>query len=57
MPIVEIIVVLIVAGLVWWLIESVLPIPDPFKTVIRVVLVLALCLWLLNLVGLLNLRT
>jgi len=39
-------------GLVWWLFSTyVLPrVPEPFRTVIIVVLVVAVCLWLLSLV-------
>ncbi len=50
---ISIIVVLIVLGLVWWLFSTyVLPrVPDPFRTVIIIVLVLAVCLWLLSLIG------
>ncbi len=53
MPILQIIIVLLVLGLVWWLFSTyVLPrVPEPFKTIIIVVLVLAVCLWLLSLVG------
>jgi hypothetical protein len=56
MPIVQIIVVLLVLALVWWLFSTyVLPrVPEPFRTVIIVVLVVAVCLWLLSLVGILG---
>ncbi len=51
MPIVQIIVMLLVFALVWWLFSTyVLPrVPEPFKTIIIVVLVVAVCLWLLSL--------
>ncbi len=53
MPIVQIIVVLLVLALVWWLFSTyVLPrVPEPFKTIIIVLLVIFVCLWLLSLVG------
>lgn len=56
MPVLQIIMVLVVLGLVWWLFSSyVLPhVPDPFRTIIIIVLVLAVCLWLLSLVGILG---
>jgi hypothetical protein len=41
---------LIVLGLVWWLIGF-LPLPEPFPTIIRVVLVLALIWEVLALAG------
>jgi CHASE2 domain-containing sensor protein len=46
----------LVLALVWWLFSTyVLPrVPEPFRTVIIVVLVVAVCLWLLSLVGILG---
>jgi hypothetical protein len=56
MSVIGLVVVLLVLALVWWLFSTyVLPrVPEPFKTIIIVVLVLAVCLWLLNLAGLLE---
>jgi hypothetical protein len=53
MSLVGILVVLLVLGLVWWLLQAyVLPIvPQPFRTLIVVVLVLIVCIWLLNIAG------
>lgn len=51
--IVQVIVALVVVGLIWWLVDSQLPLPPPIKVVIRVILVLVVCLWLLRLAGLL----
>ena len=56
MPLIQLIVILIVIGLCLYLIESLLPIDPAIKQVIRVVLVLALILWLLSLVGLIPAR-
>ena len=47
MALLEIIVVLIVAGVIWWAIEQLLPLlplPDPFRRIIRVLLVVILVL-------------
>ena len=52
--IIEIIVVLIVLGLVLYLVENYVPMSPPFKTVLRVVVILLLCLWLLNAFGIVN---
>lgn len=44
---ISIIVYLIIAGLLWWAattILGVMPIPEPIKTVIRVLLIVVLCL-------------
>jgi hypothetical protein len=50
----QLIVVLIVVGLVWWLVTSYLPIPQPIKTIISVLAVLILIILLLSWVGLLG---
>lgn len=54
MPVISIVVTLLVMALVWWLFSTyILPrVPEPFKTIIVVVLVLFVCLWLLSLIGL-----
>jgi hypothetical protein len=53
MPFLNVIVVLLVLALVWWLFSTyILPrVVEPFRTVIIVILVLAVCLWLLSLIG------
>ena len=56
MDLISLIVVLVVVGLVWWLITTYLPLPQPIKTVITVVFVLAVCLYLLSAVGIVHLR-
>ncbi len=48
---VTIIIVLVVVGLCLYLIENFVPLSPPIKTVIRVVVVLFLVLWLLQLIG------
>lgn len=56
MTLVNIIVILVVLGLVWWLFSSyVLPrLPEPFRTIIIIVVVLFACVWLLSLAGLIG---
>jgi hypothetical protein len=56
MSIIGIVVTLLVLALVWWLFSTyILPrVAEPFRTIIIVILVLGVCLWLLNLVGLLG---
>jgi hypothetical protein len=54
MFLIQLVVILIVLGLVWWLVQSVLPIPAPFKTVILVVLTVIAILLLLAWAGLLG---
>lgn len=54
MSIISIIVVLVVMGLVLYLINTYIPMAQPIKTVLNVVVVLLLCLWLLNAFGIVN---
>jgi hypothetical protein len=59
MALLEIIVVLIIAGVIWWAIQQLLPLlplPDPFRRIVNVLLVVVLvliALWVI--VGLLGL--
>lgn len=46
------IAVLVILGLVLYLIETLLPVAEPFKTAIRVVMVLFVVLYLLSMFGL-----
>ncbi len=50
---IHIIVVLLVCGLLLWAVEQ-FPLDAMFKNLIRVVAVVAACLWLLQVVGLLK---
>lgn len=51
MSILTLIIVLIIIGVAWYLIETYIPIARPIKTVIYVIVILFLALWLLSLVG------
>ena len=51
MSLVEFFVILVVLGLVWFLVDRYLPLPDVIKTVINVVGVLIVILMLLALFG------
>ncbi len=54
MDLISLLVVLVVLGLVFWLIQSYLPIPAPFKNVILIILVIITCVWLLDWAGILG---
>lgn len=56
MDLISLIVVLIVLGVIWWLVTTYIPMPAPMKTVITVIVVIALCLFLLNLFGIGHMR-
>ena len=49
---ISLVVVLVILGLALYLIETYVPMPSPFKVVLRVVVVLALVLYLLQVFGL-----
>jgi hypothetical protein len=51
---VTIIIVLVILGLVMYLVDTYVPMAQPIKTVLYVVVVLALCVWLLNLFGIIS---
>ena len=49
---ISLIVVLVIVGLVLYLIDTYIPLSPPIKTVLRVIVVLFLCLWILQTFGL-----
>jgi hypothetical protein len=51
MPLIQVIIVLVVIGLCLYLAETYIPMSAPIKTVLRVVVVLVLIIWLLQLFG------
>jgi uncharacterized membrane protein len=52
MSIIALIVVLVVIGVVLYLVNTYIPMAPIIKTIINVVVVIALCLWLLDMFGL-----
>jgi len=51
MSLITVVVVLVILGVALYLIETYIPMSPPIKTVIRVVVVLMLVLWLLQVFG------
>lgn len=51
MDLIRLIIVLGVLGAVWYLVTTYIPMPQPIKVVITIIAVVALCIVLLNLVG------
>lgn len=49
-PFIHVIVVLVIAGLIYWCL-TLIPLPEPFPTIIRVVVIIAVVLYLLSLLG------
>ncbi len=54
MPIVTVLIVLIVAGVLLWLINSYIPMDGKIKKIINIVAIIAIVLWLLKVFGLLD---
>jgi hypothetical protein len=51
MPIATILIVLVVAGVALWVINGYIPMAKPVKTLLNVVVVGVLCVWLLQVFG------
>jgi len=51
MPIIHILLVLVIAGVCLYLIQTYIPMAPPIKTVLTVIVVLLLVFWLLNVFG------
>jgi hypothetical protein len=50
-PIVEVVIVLIVVGVVLWLINTYIPMASAVKSLLNIVVVIALIVWLLQVFG------
>jgi hypothetical protein len=51
-PLIEVVVVLIIAGVLLWLVNSYIPMAPAVKSLLNAVVVIALIIWILKLVGL-----
>lgn len=56
MDIITLLFALVVIGVVWYLVTTYIPMPQPIKTVITVIAVLVLCIFLLNMFGITHIR-
>ena len=54
MPLITIVIVLVVAGVALWAINTYIPMAKPVKTILNIVVVLVLCLWLLQTFGVID---
>ena len=52
MPLIDLVVMLIVVGLGLWLVNRFIPMASSIKTILNVVVVVAVCIWVLQAVGL-----
>jgi hypothetical protein len=54
MPLVQVLLVLIVAGVLLWLVNNFIPMAGSIKSILNAVVVICVVVWLLNVFGLLN---
>jgi hypothetical protein len=54
MPLINVLVVLVVAGVILWLINSYIPMDRKIKNILNIVAVLVVVIWLLQVFGLLD---
>ncbi len=54
MPLLNLVVVLIIVGVALYLINNYIPMASSIKTILNVVVVVAVCIWLLQAVGLMG---
>jgi len=52
MPLINIVIALIVVGVALWLVNNFIPIASSIKTILNVVVVVAVAIWVLQSVGL-----
>lgn len=51
MPLINPIIVLIIVGVLLWLVNTYIPMAQPVKTIINVLVAVVICLWLLGMLG------
>jgi hypothetical protein len=54
MPLLTVLIILIVVGVLLWLVNSYIPMDRKIKNILNVVVVIAICIWLLKVFGLLS---
>jgi hypothetical protein len=54
MTLIGLIISLVIVGLILWLINTLLPIDPKIKTIINVIVLIVVCLWLLQVFGVLG---
>ena len=54
MPTLNVIIVLVVVGVLLYIVETLLPIDQTIKRVIHIIVILAVCIWLLQAFGIIG---
>jgi len=54
MPILTVLIVIVIAGVILWLVNSYIPMQHTIKTILNIVVVVILVIWLLKVFGVLS---
>jgi hypothetical protein len=54
MPLINVVLILIIIGVALWAINTFIPMAKPVKTILNVVVVVVLCVWLLQMFGIID---
>jgi len=54
MPLINVIIVLVVVGVLLYVVETLLPIDATIKRIIHIIIILAVCIWLLQAFGIIG---
>ena len=54
MPLMNVLIVLVIVGVLLYIVEALLPIEATIKRIIHIVVVLAVCIWLLQTFGIIG---
>jgi hypothetical protein len=54
MPLTTVVIVLVVVGVGLWAINTYIPMAAPVKSILNIVVILVLCLWLLQVFGIID---
>lgn len=54
MPLMNVLIVLVIVGVLLYLVETLLPIDATIRRIIHIVVVLAVCIWLLQVFGIIG---
>jgi len=54
MPVINIIITLVVVGVILWAINRFIPMPRAIKSILNIVVVIIVCLWLLQVFGVID---
>lgn len=54
MPIISVVIILIIIGFLLWIVNTYIPMAGSIKTILNVVVVIAVLIWLLSLLGIIH---